>query len=407
MKMLDKVGTGLFIVNWLIVLLSVILGLLQHGFAVIGYIVPLVWLALALKLDLFAGKYWIFRRWQNVVVDNLMTLLVLASYGVTVFTYPMVMVMGWFGFDWNNAGSADWVIFLVMNVMTVLINGVNYKAVYRRRDTKFDIVLGVLFGLVAINAALNGGGYVSRMGVLTYSGVPEVISNSGIFGVLTAALAFAGTAEANGVRVSKLFNTENRLSLRAVSVVVIGLLLALFANILGSVGNFGVSLQTILGGLRPGFLEELTTRGVLVIIGITAISAYTKSTKTVLIVTMWMSSIIFAAMHLVNALGGQNIIYTVVQVLFAVAFGLMAFVILMSTRNMWWTIIIHGGWDFLNFAFSGGSTATITAAPSVFEVVMGVVTSVAFLFVARYLYVQYHNQMFEYIEELRNQKLIM
>jgi membrane protease YdiL (CAAX protease family) len=59
------------------------------------------------------------------------------------------------------------------------------------------------------------------------------------------------------------------------------------------------------------------------------------------------SSIIFGVLHLVNALNGKNVLYLVLQMLFAFLVGFVLAEIVSITRSLWIVIIWHAAHDFI------------------------------------------------------------
>ncbi len=81
-----------------------------------------------------------------------------------------------------------------------------------------------------------------------------------------------------------------------------------------------------------GFIEEVLMRGFL-------FKALLKKGKVLATV---ISSCAFGLIHIVNLLGGANILYTLIQIVFACAFGFVCAIFFYKTNNIIPCIICHG-----------------------------------------------------------------
>jgi membrane protease YdiL (CAAX protease family) len=68
------------------------------------------------------------------------------------------------------------------------------------------------------------------------------------------------------------------------------------------------------------------------------------------------SSALFGVLHLANLASGQDLAVSVLQVAFAVVFGLVAAELVVVTGSIWPVIGWHAGWDFVNYL--GGNATT-------------------------------------------------
>ncbi len=93
-----------------------------------------------------------------------------------------------------------------------------------------------------------------------------------------------------------------------------------------------------LGTLLVGFAEEVVTRGTL-IVGLR--EAGWSETKVYLVCTA-----LFALLHGVNALFGQTVQQTIVQIVMAFVAGTALYVTRMSTGTLLTGIVMHAAWDF-------------------------------------------------------------
>ena len=82
-----------------------------------------------------------------------------------------------------------------------------------------------------------------------------------------------------------------------------------------------------------------------------------KNSKDKIIVPLFISSILFGLMHLVN-IRNQPLGNTIIQVLGVMAFGLFAAVVYMKTSNLIFAIVVHAMNDFM--ACTRVSTRTVS-----------------------------------------------
>jgi membrane protease YdiL (CAAX protease family) len=94
----------------------------------------------------------------------------------------------------------------------------------------------------------------------------------------------------------------------------------------------------LVGTLLVGFAEELVSRGLLVV----GLRDGGSSEWVVWVVT----SALFALLHAMNALFGQSMRTTVVQIVAAFAAGTALYVTLMSTGTLIAGMLLHAAWDF-------------------------------------------------------------
>ncbi len=73
------------------------------------------------------------------------------------------------------------------------------------------------------------------------------------------------------------------------------------------------------------------------------------------------SSVLFGVLHLANLASGQGGAASVLQVVFAIAFGFVAAELLVITRSLWPAIVWHAAWDFMSF-LGGNSTSAVALA---------------------------------------------
>lgn len=97
-----------------------------------------------------------------------------------------------------------------------------------------------------------------------------------------------------------------------------------------------------------GFNEEIYFRGL-------ALKFLTENGATKAILG---SSIIFGVLHLINALNGKNVLYLVLQMLFAFLVGLVLSEIVSITKSLWIVIIWHAAHDFISNTTSDSLDST-------------------------------------------------
>lgn len=106
--------------------------------------------------------------------------------------------------------------------------------------------------------------------------------------------------------------------------------------------NFGNAFNLILFCFSIGLAEELLCRGW---IQNEFIERFGSSRKQV-IMSIILSSLVFGFMHLTNALAGQSLFQTIIQVLQTTALGALLGTIYYRTKNIWSVIFLHAFYDF-------------------------------------------------------------
>lgn len=116
-------------------------------------------------------------------------------------------------------------------------------------------------------------------------------------------------------------------------------------------GNPGIGglLLFLAVALLVGFVEETYFRGMIL--------------RALLIRGPWqaviISSLLFGMLHLLNVAGGANLAATLLQVVYAVAIGLMYAALALRTQTILPLIVIHGLTDF--FAFIALNSTVVTS----------------------------------------------
>ena len=103
--------------------------------------------------------------------------------------------------------------------------------------------------------------------------------------------------------------------------------------------NAGYYATMLLFTIMIGFNEETYFRGLVLHF------LKNKSTRW----AIWGSSVIFGLLHAANLLGGKDVWYTVLQILFAFLVGLVLAELLVQTGSLWVLIVWHAAHDFISY----------------------------------------------------------
>lgn len=126
--------------------------------------------------------------------------------------------------------------------------------------------------------------------------------------------------------------------------------------------------------LLVGFTEELVHRGLL----LTALRSRLSE------VWVWfLSSALFAVMHLVNVLLGAPLAGTVSQVGAAFLAGTAFYILRRVTGSLIWAMVLHGVWDFSVFATGVGTPNDVVYIANVFYLLTGIIGLAVVAFVIR------------------------
>lgn len=110
----------------------------------------------------------------------------------------------------------------------------------------------------------------------------------------------------------------------------------------------GFALANLFLALCVGFAEEIYFRGV-----ICSIWLEKGAVKAMVI-----SSILFGLCHLMNVLGGAGLTETILQIFFALAYGVAFALIFIVSGSIWPCILLHAFHDGCSFLSADGSART-------------------------------------------------
>lgn len=169
---------------------------------------------------------------------------------------------------------------------------------------------------------------------------------------------------------------EQRRSVRWPIIAPILMVIALLINLASTdwasydAAFFAASVVLIL----VGFTEELTTRGLL----LTALRSKLGEGWV-----WFISTALFALMHLVNAASGQTLASTLQQVVFAFLGGTIFYIVRRTTGTLIWSMVLHGLWDFSTFAVGHGTPGAFAGFGSIVYIAAGVLALIFVPFVIR------------------------
>lgn len=145
--------------------------------------------------------------------------------------------------------------------------------------------------------------------------------------------------------------------------------------------GFGNVLVAFLSALSPGFTEEVAFRG----LGIANYMRTIKSEKQIKHI-FWLSTILFAAIHITNIFSGGSPVAGIFQVVYCVGVGAILGAVYLRTANLWVVMIAHFTLDFAGlinsyYTSTGGLSTQLIASDYVNLVVsaIGIVTALILL----------------------------
>lgn len=127
-----------------------------------------------------------------------------------------------------------------------------------------------------------------------------------------------------------------------------------------------------------GIAEEFLCRGWLLN---EFLERFSDSKKHILL-SIFLSSLVFGMMHITNILAGQTVLDTVMQILNATFMGMVFAFIYYKTKNIWSVVLIHAFWDFAlmlpETVYLGdaiyGETTTFIKFYSVFVAIIAIIS---------------------------------
>jgi len=193
--------------------------------------------------------------------------------------------------------------------------------------------------------------------------------------LIIAAILLAVTTSLLGWWRPALFERHHapRWTLIAPILMVIALVINLASTDWGSydLSFFGASIVLVL----VGFTEELTTRGLL----LTALRSRLAEGWV-----WFITSALFALMHLLNAASGQAFGPTLQQVGFAFLGGTIFYILRRATGSLIWAMVLHGLWDFSTFAVTHGTPSPLAGFGTILYAIAGVIGLITVAFVIRH-----------------------
>ena len=196
---------------------------------------------------------------------------------------------------------------------------------------------------------------------------------------------------------------------RGIPIFVVSLisLMSSLTGIMGEELNVPNLISLIILAVTIGMAEEFFFRG---FIQGEIVDAYGKSRKQV-IISVVVSGVIFGLVHLTNALSGQDIITTLMQVIQASSLGILLGSIYFITKNIWSVVFLHAFYDFaimlgeVNSYKDCINSTDISMVMLIFTLVASLVYVVIYL-VGAYLNLQ-KRHVNEYIKEEVTDEIIV
>jgi membrane protease YdiL (CAAX protease family) len=133
---------------------------------------------------------------------------------------------------------------------------------------------------------------------------------------------------------------------------------------------FAASIALIL----VGFTEEMATRGLL-LVGLRARLGEAW--------VWFLTSAMFAVMHLANILLGAPVAGTFQQIGLAFVGGTIFYILRRTTGTLIWAMVLHGLWDFSTFAVSHGTPGALAPFGSLLNYVASILALIFVVFVIR------------------------
>lgn len=175
-------------------------------------------------------------------------------------------------------------------------------------------------------------------------------------------------------------------------------LISLFSSLTGILGenlNIPNLISLIILAITIGMAEEFFFRG---FIQGEIVDAYGKSRKQV-IISVVVSGVIFGLVHLTNALSGQDIITTLMQVLQASSLGILLGSIYFITKNIWSVVFLHAFYDFAIMLSEVNSYKDCINSTDISTVMLIFTLVVSLIYVVIYLVGTYLNLQKRHVNE--------
>ena len=175
-------------------------------------------------------------------------------------------------------------------------------------------------------------------------------------------------------------------------------LISLFSSLTGILGenlNIPNLISLIILAITIGMAEEFFFRG---FIQGEIVDAYGKSRKQV-IISVVVSGVIFGLVHLTNALSGQDIITTLMQVLQASSLGILLGSIYFITKNIWTVVFLHAFYDFAIMLSEVNSYKDCINSTDISTVMLIFTLVVSLIYVVIYLVGAYLNLQKRHVNE--------
>ena len=145
--------------------------------------------------------------------------------------------------------------------------------------------------------------------------------------------------------------------------------------------GFGNVLVAFLSALSPGFTEEVAFRG----LGMANYMRTIKSQKQIKQI-FWLSTLLFAGIHITNIFSAGNPVAGIFQVVYCVGVGAIFGAVYLRTANLWVVMIAHFTLDFAGlvnnyYSSTGGLSTQLVASDWVNLVAsaIGIVTALILL----------------------------
>lgn len=175
-------------------------------------------------------------------------------------------------------------------------------------------------------------------------------------------------------------------------------LISLFSSLTGILGenlNIPNLISLIILAITIGMAEEFFFRG---FIQGEIVDAYGKSRKQV-IISVVVSGVIFGLVHITNALSGQDIITTLMQVLQASSLGILLGSIYFITKNIWSVVFLHAFYDFAIMLSEVNSYKDCINSTDISTVMLIFTLVVSLIYVVIYLVGAYLNLQKRHVNE--------